>query len=433
MTLLSQKTYPIWHPNTQKRLEEDPIKVLSAKGSYLTLEDGKKVLDMTCSWWVTLHGHSHPFIAKAIARQAKTLEQVLFANFTHDPAIELSKKLLHHLPKNLSKVFFSDNGSTAIEVAIKMAYQYWLNLGEKKRTRFLCFENAYHGDTVGAMSASSRSIFSQQFDPLLFPVDRAPFPAIFEGDCEIEQSEKKALKAIQTLFHQHKNQYAAVLLEPLIQGAGGMRMCRPQFLQALEKIAKEENTLIIYDEVFVGFGRTGDWFACIKAKTSPNIICLSKGITGGFLPLSVTICSEDIYQAFYQNDPAKTFFHGHSYTANPLGCSAGIASLELLEKKPQVFQNMEKIHRQCSRSLQRHPRVKNLRFCGTIAAFDLEVQEAGYLNLIGTKLRKYCLTQGLYIRPLGNTVYIMPPYCTSKKELSSTYTILENALNDLFD
>jgi adenosylmethionine---8-amino-7-oxononanoate aminotransferase len=430
MTLLSKKTYPIWHPNTQKRFQEEPRKIKSSKGAYLELEGGKKVLDMTSSWWVTLHGHAQPEIAEAIYKQALSFEQVLFANFTHDPALELSSGLLNHLPEHFAKVFFSDNGSTAIEVAIKMSFQYWQNKGEKNRRRFISFDNAYHGDTMGAMSASSRSVFSKVFEPLLFDVDRIPFPSTFEGDTETENKEGRSLEAFRKLLQENKNEYAAFLLEPMIQGAAGMRMCRPEFLRAIESIAKEEGLLTIYDEVFVGFGRTGDWFACSKANTSPDIICLAKGITGGFLPLSATICSNEIYEAFYQDDPMKTFFHGHSYTANPLGCAAGVASLKLLEEGPQLFQGMENLHRHYSRVLQSHPRVKELRFCGTIAAFDvITEEEGGYMNSVGVALREKCMENGVFIRPLGNTVYLVPPYCTTEEELALVYEVLANCLS----
>lgn len=429
---MKEESYPIWHPNTQKRFYSQPLKVKRAKDSYLILENGKKVLDMTCSWWVTLHGHAHPKISQAIYEQSLKLEQVLFANFTHDPAIKLAQKLLELLPKKLSKVFFSDNGSTSVEVALKMAYQYWINIGENQRSRFLCFENAYHGDTVGAMSASSRSVFNRLFEPLLFEVDRVPFPYTFENDSNIEEKENTSLEAIQSNIQKYKNQYAAILIEPLIQGAAGMRICRPKFLSSLEEIAKKEKILLIYDEVFVGFGRTGDFFACTKTQTSPDILCLSKGITGGFLPLSVSICSLEIYKAFYQEDPMKTFFHGHSYTANPLGCAAGIASLNLLKENPDSFQRLEKLHRKHSKKLRKCPNVKQLRFCGTVSAFDLETKEKpGYMNSISKHIYKECLRRGVYIRPLGNTIYVMPPYCSTEEELENVYDVLSIVISEL--
>ncbi|MFT4553300.1 MAG: adenosylmethionine-8-amino-7-oxononanoate aminotransferase [Chlamydiales bacterium] len=432
MTLLSQKTYPVWHPNTQKRFQEVPKKIKSAHGAYLEIEDGQKVLDMTCSWWVTLHGHTQPEIAEAIYKQALSFEQVLFANFTHEPAIELSRGLLRHLPDHFAKVFFSDNGSTAVEVALKMAFQYWQNKGEKKRSRFLSFENAYHGDTVGAMSVSSRSIFTNVFEPLLFDVDQVPFPSTFDNDPDVEEKEQQCLEAFRTLVQKNKGEYAAFIMEPLIQGAAGMRMCRPEFLRALEAITKEEDILTIYDEVFVGFGRTGELFACSKAQTTPDIICLSKGITGGFLPLSATICSENIYEAFYQDDPMKTFFHGHSYMANPLGCAAGVASLKLLEDNPNAFQRLEVLHRLYSKVLQNNPRVQQLRFCGSIVAFDVITEEDdGYMNAVSVVLREKCMEKGVYIRPLGNTVYLVPPYCITEEELASVYEVLASVLLEL--
>lgn len=429
---LATSTSPIWYPNAQKRFGEHPLKAVSAKGATITLENGLDVLDMTCSWWVNLHGHAHPRIARAIYKQAQTLEQVLFANFTHDPALNLAENLLKHLPPHLGKVFFSDNGSTSIEVALKMAYQYWANKGQAQRKRFLCFENAYHGDTVGAMSASARSVFSKVFSPLLFDVDRVPFPSTFEGDDAIEEKEERSLQAVTHLIEKNKGEYSALLVEPLIQGAAGMRICRPSFLQKLEALVKAHDLLVIYDEVFVGFGRTGDWFACTKSETAPDIVCLSKGITGGFLPLAVSVCTPEIFEAFNQEDPTKSFFHAHSYTANPLGCAAGLASLELLEENPLAFQGMEALHRKYSQPLNQNPRVQRLRFCGCVAAFDIKTdEEDGYMNAIGVALRQKCLNKGVYIRPLGNAVYVMPPYCVSEEELRQVYTVIDESLGEL--
>ncbi len=428
---MTTRTYPIWHPYSQARFSEKPLKVVSAKDALITLEDGREVLDMTCSWWVTLHGHAHPLIAQAIYQQALQCEHVLFANFTHDPALKLCNKLLSHLPHNLNHVFFSDNGSTSVEVAMKIAFQYWRNIGRPHRRRFLSFEGAYHGDTLGAMSLSAPSIFNEPFAPLLIDVDFVPYPAIFDEDPGIASKERDAIEKLCLQLEEHKDEYAALMIEPLVQGAGGMRMCRPQFLGAVQEIAKKEGLLVIYDEVFVGFGRTGEWFACTKAKTTPDLLCLAKGITGGFLPLSVTICTDSIFEAFQDKDPMKSFFHGHSYSANPLGCAASIASLQLLEENPHAFQRLEILHRLLSAPLKDHPRVEKLRFCGTIAAFDVVSEKTNYLNPIGVPLRTYCLEHGVFIRPLGNVVYILPPYCTTEEQLAHVYKVLKEALDRL--
>jgi adenosylmethionine-8-amino-7-oxononanoate aminotransferase len=318
-----------------------------------------------------------------------------------------------------------------VEVALKMAFQYWQNIGEKQRCRFLSFEGAYHGDTLGAMSVSAPSVFNQVFYPLLFSSDRVPFPFTFDGDEDVAAKEMRSIEAIEKLIKRNKDEYAAIIVEPLVQGAGGMRMCRPQFLQDLEKLVKSENILLIYDEVFVGFGRTGDWFACTKSKTLPDMICLSKGITGGFLPMSVTIATQQIYDAFYQDDPLKTFFHGHSYTANPLGCAAANASLKLLEE--QSFRKLEQWHRKYSYDLQNSTYIEQLRFCGTIAAFNIKTsRHSGYLNTMGNVLRQACLDKGVYIRPLGDVIYLLPPYCMEEEDLAYVYKIIKEVLYDVF-
>ena len=424
------KHYPIWHPFSQKNFTHESIKAVSAKGAYITLENGQELLDMVCSWWVTLHGHSQPEIAEAMYNQALKMEQVLFANYPHQPAIDLCESLLEILPNKFSRVFFSDNGSTAVEVALKMAFQYWFNLKEAKRKRFMAFESSYHGDTVGAMSVSDRSIFSEPFNSLLFSTDYIPFPETFDKEPLelIEEKENKSLSLISQLLDKHSKEYAALIIEPLVQGAGGMRMCRPEFLQKLEKLVKNE-TLLIYDEVFVGFGRTGDWFASSKASTQPDIICLSKGITGGFMPLSVTVCQEIIYKSFQNKDPLTTFYHGHSYTANPIGCAAANASMKLLRNSSSNFQQIEAWHRELSEPLKQIPEVKQIRYCGTIFAFDIQTEnKGGYLNPIGKKIQEECLKQGIFIRPLGNVIYLVPPYCIIKEELKRVYSTLLNAL-----
>lgn len=417
----------IWHPFTQMKTDSLPLKVKSGRGAVLELEDGKTLIDCISSWWVTIHGHCHPKIGEAIYKQSQQLEQVIFAGFTHEPAEKLSKMLLEKLPSTLTRVFFSDNGSTAVEVALKQAYQYWINKGEKPRQSFLCFDGGYHGDTIGTMSLGARSIFTKIFDDLLFEVTSVPYPATFSNDPEVEDKEQRTLSIIDRELESKR--YAAVVIEPLVQGVAGMRMCRPAFLKALEALVKKHNTLLIYDEVMTGFGRTGDWFACRKSGTAPDIICLAKGLTGGFLPLAVTVCSEEIYQAFYSDDQRKTLFHGHSYTANPLGCAAAIASMELLKENPAVFQKMEERHLAHLAPFFANPKVKDVRCCGTIVAMDLITKNsAGYLNAIGKTFRKKAEEEGLLVRPLGNAVYLMPPYCISNSQLSMIYEKLYTIL-----
>ncbi|MGM0452356.1 MAG: adenosylmethionine--8-amino-7-oxononanoate transaminase [Thermodesulfobacteriota bacterium] len=426
------KSGTFWLPFTQMKTSSAPLKVKSGSGIMLTLEDGRQLMDCISSWWVTLHGHAQPEIASAIARQAETLEQVICAGLTHEPAETLANRLTGLLPEKLTRVFYSDDGSTAVEVGLKMAFQYWKNRGEKARTRFLAFEGAYHGDTLGAMSVGARSVFTQAFDELLFDADFIAYPATYIGDDSVEAREAEALARLDRLLEQQGERYAALIVEPLTQGAGGMRMCRPEFLAELQQRLSAYNILMIYDEVMVGFGRTGEYFACVKAGTAPDIVCLSKGITGGFVPLAATVCTEDVYFAFYEDDPYKTFYHGHSYTANPLGCAAGLASLDLLEAKPQRFRQIGDWHEKNVAGLKRHHRLKRFRICGTICAMEVEAgDDTGYLSRVGPFLKRRFPEKGFLLRPLGNVVYILPPFCITETELNAVYQCIEEVVGEI--
>jgi adenosylmethionine---8-amino-7-oxononanoate aminotransferase len=420
---------PIWQPFTQMKTAPLPLKVVRGKGVWLELEDGRQIMDCISSWWVTLHGHSHPALAETLYRQAQALEHVIFAGFTHDPAEQLAQKLLTHLPPALTRVFFSDNGSTAVEVALKMAHQYWRSRGER-RNRFLCFEGGYHGDTIGAMSIGRGSSWWLPFRSLMFETDLLPFPATFENDSQVEEKEAQVLNKVERSLKHRGDRYAGLFIEPLVQGAGGMRMCRPQFLQALEKLVKRYGVLLIYDEVMTGFGRTGELFACLKSGTVPDLICLSKGLSGGCLPLSVTVATEAIYQSFYDDDPAQAFYHGHSYTGNPLACATGVTSLGMLEQNP-AYKTMETLHRQyLDKYLRNHPLLTQIRVCGTIAAMEVKTQTAsGYFNAIAPLLKARFLEEGLLLRPLGNTLYLMPPYCITSTELETVYQTIQRVLD----
>jgi adenosylmethionine-8-amino-7-oxononanoate aminotransferase len=419
----------LWYPFTQAKTAPPPLKVKAADGIWLELEDGRRLMDCISSWWVNTHGHAHPRISQAIYQQALQLEQVIFSGFTHDPAEQLAEQLVAKLPQGLDRVFFSDNGSTAVEVALKMAYQYWINQGTPRST-FLAFAGAYHGDTFGTMAVSGRSIFSAVFQDLLFNVEFVPFPATYLGDAFVESREQTALAAIQAVLE--RGTCAGIILEPLVQGAGGMNMCRSQFLQQLRQLASAFDTLLIFDEVMTGFGRTGEWFACQRAEVTPDIICLSKGMTGGFLPLAVTVCAERIYQAFYNEDPMKTLYHGHSYTANPLGCAAALAALALSEENAAAFGRMETLHHHHLATLQDHLRLEKLRVTGTIAAMDLVTPDAaGYLNQVGPVIRQRAIEQGLLLRPLGNVLYLMPPYCITDAELEQVYSGIREIVSSL--
>ncbi len=424
---------PIWQPFTQMKTAPPRLKVKRGQGIFLELEDGRQVMDCISSWWVTLHGHSHPQLAEALYQQAQTLEHVIFSGFTHDPAEQLAQRVLAHLPADLRRVFFSDNGSTAVEVALKMAYQYWQNQGEPQRTRFMGFEGGYHGDTIGAMAVGRGSCWWQSYEPLLFETDLVPFPATFEADLAVESKEAQALAVVEQLLQQQGHRYAGIFIEPLVQGAGGMRMCRPNFLQALADLARRSHLLLIYDEVMTGFGRTGELFACLKSATCPDLICLSKGLSGGCLPLAMTIATEAIYQAFYSDDATQAFYHGHSYTGNPLACATGLASLNLLEADPMAYRSMEIWHRQwMDKWLRDHPLVENWRVCGTISAMDVKTTgESGYFSAISPTLRARFLEAGFLLRPLGNTIYLLPPYCITPSQLGWIYQGIRNVLDTL--
>ncbi|MFZ1990422.1 MAG: adenosylmethionine--8-amino-7-oxononanoate transaminase [Alphaproteobacteria bacterium] len=421
----------LWHPFTQAQTAPAPILIKEAKGAWLTAEDGKKYLDLISSWWVNLHGHAHPKIVQALAEQAAKLEHVIFANFTHEPAIELARRVLAHLPPSLTRVFYSDNGSTAVEVALKMAFQFWSNRGEIKRNRFIAFDGGYHGDTVGAMSAGRTSGFYFPFQELMFDVDIVPFPATWDGDADVEAREEAALAALDRAL-ESAERYAAAIIEPLIQGAGGMRVCRTEFLHAVAARLKRANVLLIIDEVMTGFGRTGAMFACTKAGVAPDILCCAKGITGGFLPLAATITQERSYEAFLGAGVETAFLHGHSYTANPLGCAAGLASLDIFASEDTLSRiaGIERLHRERLAHLLREGAIQRPRVLGSIAAFDADGAEA-YGSELSSKLRELSLQEGLLLRPLGGTLYLMPPYCISDAELGAAYDGIGRILSHL--
>ncbi len=413
----------IWHPFTQMKTAGAPLHVVRAKDSRLFTADGKEYIDAIASWWVNVHGHCNEYIAAAIAEQAKTLEHVIFAGFTHTPAIELSKKIINLLPGNFAKVFFSDDGSTSVEVALKMAIQYWHNQGSPKTT-IIAFENAYHGDTFGAMSVAERNAFNAAFGPFLFDVKRLPLPAADN----IEQVKDQMQQWLQT------GTVAAFIFEPLVQGAAGMLMYEAQYLDELIGLAQEYKAVCIADEVMTGFGRTGKNFATGYLYTKPDIICLSKGITGGFLPLGLTACTREIYNAFYADDKMKTLFYRHSYTTNPVACAAANASMELLVQ-PECRERIsfiEQQHAGFALKIASHPFVKKVRQLGTILAFDLDTPESSsYFNGIQNTAYQFYLDKSVYLRPLGNIVYIMPPYCITKEELDIIYDAILESLSVL--
>lgn len=423
----------VWHPFTQEQTAPDPIEIVLAQGIHLHTADGREFLDLISSWWVNIHGHAHPTVAAAIAKQAQTLEQVIFAGFTHQPAVQLANELVKRLPQGLSRVFYSDNGSTAVEVALKMALQYWHNQGQSQRIRFLAFAGGYHGDTVGAMSAGKGCGFFDTYGSLTFEVGLLPFPATWDNDAEVEAKEQAALAKLEQYLTLHGDTLVGVIVEPLIQGSAGMRMCRPEFLQALAKRLRAAGILLIFDEVMTGFGRTGALFASLKAQVTPDIICLSKGLTAGFLPLSVTVATEAIYNAFLGESFDRALVHGHSFTANPLGCAAALASLQVFEDEQTLHKlpQIEAWHRHYLAELASDPQVRHTRVMGTIAAFDVVTADEGYNSAVGPRLKAFFHERGLLLRPLGNVVYLLPPYCVTQAQLQQAYQTIAAALMQL--
>jgi adenosylmethionine-8-amino-7-oxononanoate aminotransferase len=411
----------IWHPFTPQKYMSDPIPIAKGEGSYLIDTDGNRYLDAISSWWVTLHGHAHPYIAEKLYEQAKTLEQVIFAGFTHEPAVWLAERLLGHLPGPFARVFYSDNGSTSTEVALKMALQYWWNKGDQKRTKILAFNNSYHGDTFGAMSVSDRSVFTLAFHEKLFEVVFVEPPA--SGEWRVKSEEWDWAEV------------ACIIYEPLVQGAGGLNMYNAQGMNALLKECHAHGVVCIADEVMTGFGRTGKLFASSYMEEKPDIICLSKGLTGGTMALGVTACKQHIYEAFVEEDAMKTFFHGHSFTANPLACACALASLDLLEKET-CLSSIERIGRQnqvfaASLAVDYAGFIKNIRCLGTLLAFEVVQGKDEYLNKISMVITQKALSKGVYLRPLGNTVYLMPPYCMTETELDTVYGVIREILNEI--
>ena len=409
----------IWHPYTQHKNLLPPIPVVKGKGTLLFDDQGRSYIDAISSWWVNIHGHGHPYIAERIYKQAGLLEHVIFTGFTHEPAVELAERLLPLLPGDFSRVFYSDNGSTAVEVAIKMAIQYWRNMeAGSVRTKILAFRQAYHGDTFGAMSVSERSVFTAPFSDYLFEV-------VF-----IDTPTKENIYDLLSLVRKQGSGIACFIYEPLLQGAGGMFMYEARLLDELLAEVAGQGIICIADEVLTGFGRTGKLFAGEYLRHKADIICLSKGLTGGTMALGVTAATERLFEAFLSDDKRKTLFHGHSFTANPIACSASLASLDLLldEECLQRIRQITHRHQLFLDVIRLYPIVKNARSIGTILAFEINMGDDGYINAVSAAITKEAMAHGIYLRPLGNTVYLMPPYCITEKEMDQVYDFLVHCL-----
>jgi adenosylmethionine---8-amino-7-oxononanoate aminotransferase len=409
-------TSPIWHPFTQHGLNEPIPQVVRAEGALLHCADGSTLIDAISSWWVTTHGHCHPRIVAAIAAQAARLDQVIFAGYTHEPAEALARGLIDIAPSGLQHVFFSDSGSTAVEVALKMALGYW-NVVDSRRVSILVMEHSYHGDTIGTMSVGERGAFNRAYEPLLFDVGTIPFPAAGR-----EQATLDALEAACAA------KPAAFIVEPLILGAGGMLVYPAWVLREMAGICARHDVLFIVDEVMTGWGRTGTLFACAQAGVTPDIMCLAKGITGGAIPLAVTLATGRIFEAHRSTDRARMFFHSSSYTANPIACAAAAANLAIWAEEDVLGRIATLSATVAARLATLDGAIfANPRQIGTIAAVDLVTNDSGYLSSLGPELRAFFLERGLLLRPLGNTIYVMPPYCTDAGQLACIFDAIAEA------
>lgn len=431
--LVARDTRYVWHPYTQMLTRPAPLPIVRGEGVYLFTEDGRQLLDGTSSWWVNIHGHAHPRLNQALADQAARLEHVVFANCTHGPAVDLAERLVHVLPAGLSRVFYSDNGSTAVEVAMKMARQYWLNRGQDQRRTFITLHHAYHGDTVGAMSASDESVFTRPFTPMLFDVERVHAPYCYRcplglsrASCGVACAGAARPVAPATLgaaLEARGSSVAAVLVEPMLQGAGGMIVWPLDYLASVRELCDRHGVLMIADEVLTGFGRTGRMFACNHAGVTPDIICLSKAITGGYLPLGATVVTEAVYDAFLSEDRARTLFHGHSFTANPLSCAVAVESLRVFDET-DALGKVAALESWLTRGLEplRDRRaVGDVRVIGGVGVVELVADKGtkaagGYLDQWGPRMTRAFLDRGLLLRPLGNVLYFMPPYVITERE-----------------
>lgn len=415
---MSHYSSPVWHPFTQHLLEPVTKKITRTEGAYLIDEDGRKILDLISSWWVITHGHRTPKIMQAIREATEQYDQIIFAEYSHEPAEQLAQELIRIAPHGLSHVFYSDSGSTCVEVALKMALGYFHNRGEP-RSKIAVMAGSYHGDTIGTMSAGERGVFNAAYGALLYDVATIPFPA--------EGREQETLDAFEQLCR--GGQLAALIVEPLVLGAGGMKIYPALVLRQLKAIAEAHGVLLICDEVMTGWGRTGTLFASEQAGITPDILCLSKGITGGALPLAATLCVPEIFEAHLSTDRSRTFYHSSSYTANPIACAAGLANLQIWREEP-VLQRVQNLQMMQSRELVRFKndqRFENVRQCGTITALDVKTQNSGYLSNVALRLKAFFRAHDVLLRPLGNVLYLMPPYCVTAQELQRSYQLIDEA------
>jgi adenosylmethionine-8-amino-7-oxononanoate aminotransferase len=422
MSLIDKDKAHVWHPFTQHFDAQDPLEIIKGEGVYLIDSDGKKYIDANSSWWVNTHGHGHPHIRKAIDGQFSQLDHVVFAGVTHPKAVELADRITSILPDPLEKVFFSDNGSTAVEIGLKMIFQYWYNKGEEKK-RILAMHGSYHGDTFGAMSVGQRGYFNTPFEPFFFDVDYIDFP---------DNNEEEILNRAKTLFA--TDEFAGMIVEPLVEGAAGMKMYSPEFLDKLTTLARENNVLVLFDEVMTGFGRTGKMFAMDHCKNPPDIATFSKGLTAGVMALGLTVATNDIFNSFLSKDISKALLHGHSFTANPIACAVACASLDLFEESSTWARiaEIEQWNNAFAIQLSKLNFIENTRIQGTIIAFEVNTGEGStYFSDLKTIAYKHFLAKGILLRPLGNTLFINAPFCIEKSHYDHICDSVLNFLNTL--
>jgi len=419
MSLKERDKKHLWHPLTQHKLHPETIAITKAKGCLLTDEGGKEYIDAIASWYTCMYGHCNEYITSRVSSQMQQLDQVIFSGFTHEPAVKLSEALIQILPKNQNKLFFSDNGSTSVEIGIKMALQFHFNQGEKRNT-LIAFEDGFHGDTFGAMSVSGLSVYNGPFADFFLDVKRIPTPNGTNHEAIL-----KTLKDIVETY-----QVAGFVYEPLVQGAAAMKMHDARGLESILSFCKKNNIVTVADEVMTGFGKTGKNFASDYMGTKPDIMCLSKALTAGLMPMAITSCSQEIYDAFYSDDIGKGLFHGHTYSANPLACTAALAGIELLQTDEiqNNIQHVKASHERFNLRIKHHPKVKSTRQLGVIYALDLKTEISRYGNL-RDKLFLFFLDKGVFLRPLGNTIYIQAPYVISDEQLEKVYQTIEEALS----
>lgn len=420
MSLIERDSQYLWHPYTQHKTAPTPIAIVKGAGALLWDENNKEYIDAIASWWVNPFGHSNRFIADALYKQLTTLEHVLFGGFTHEPAILVAEKLMKILPDNQKKIFFSDNGSTSVELAIKVALQYFFNKGEK-RTTIIAFEDAFHGDTFAAMAASGISFYTQAFEGMFIDVVRIPVP--------VKGREHESYETLKKVIA--NNNCAGFIFEPLVQGAAGMVMYAPEALDQLMTICKNHQVLTIADEVMTGFGKTGKTFACDYLQTQPDMMCLSKALTGGTIPMAITTFTQELFDGFYSDDINKALFHGHTFTANPTGCAAALASIDLLQSQ-EMQDNIARVHQShlaFQKSIENHPKVTTTRVLGVIFALEIKTEsQESYYGTLRNKLYNFFIENGVVLRPVGNIVYILPPYIITPQQLQKVYEVVEKAL-----